>query len=57
MSDPNSAVRWLVGIACCWPTLTFVLGILLATAFQHGWLRSPIDPSRAPRLSRRDHEH
>jgi hypothetical protein len=57
MSNPNSAIWWAVGIVCLWPLITFVLGILVATAFQRGWLRSPIDPSRAPRLGRSEHEH
>lgn len=50
MSDPANGLKWLIGVACCWPAVAFALGVLVATAFQRGWLRSPIDKDRAPRL-------
>jgi hypothetical protein len=49
MSDPNNGLRWLIALVCCPAPLAFIAGVLLATAFQRGWIRSPINPDRAPR--------
>ena len=50
MSNPSTAIWWLVGIVCLWPLITFGLGIFLAVAFQRGWFTFKVDPSKAPRL-------
>ena len=52
MSNPNSAIYWLITIAFCWPSPVAILfGVLIATAFQRGWLNIRIDRSKAPRLN------
>jgi len=56
MSDPNSALYWLIGLVCCPGPLMFVAGILVTNAFHRGWINLHVDRSRAPRFGRRDAE-
>jgi hypothetical protein len=52
MSNPSTAIRWLIAAACCWPSPVAILfGVLIANAFQRGWLNIRIDRSKAPRLN------
>lgn len=52
MLNPNNALKWLILLACCWPSPVAVLGgILLANAFHRGWFNFRIDRSKAPKLN------
>jgi hypothetical protein len=52
MQNPSIAIKWLIMAACCWPSpLAILVGILLANAFQRGWLNFKIDRTKAPRLN------
>jgi len=53
-SNPNNGLYWLAALACCWPVLCFLAGVLVASAFQRGWWIFKIDHTRAPRLGRRN---
>jgi hypothetical protein len=52
MSNPNNGLWWLAALVCIWPLITFLLGILLATAFQRGWIHIRL-PEKGPRIDAR----
>lgn len=51
--DPTKTIWAIVGALCCWPALTFGLGIALAIGIQRGWIRNPIDPEKIRKLNYR----
>ena len=53
MSNPNTAVLWLLGVVCALPLIAFMAGVFLASAFHKGWIVFKVDRSKAPRLGRR----
>jgi hypothetical protein len=51
MSNPNSALYWLLALACCWPSPTgILLGLLVTYLWRHRIIR--IDRSQIPSLGR-----
>ena len=51
MSNPNTAVLWLIAALLCWPSpLAVVLTVIIVNAFHRGWISFKIDPTKAPRL-------
>jgi hypothetical protein len=52
MSNPDTALRWLITAACCWPApVPILLTLLIVNAFQRGWLHIQIDRTKAPKLN------
>jgi hypothetical protein len=54
MSNPNSALYWLMGLVCCQGPIWITLTALVFTAFHRGWFNFHVDRSRAPRLGKRN---
>jgi hypothetical protein len=52
MSNPSTAIYWLIGALLCWPSpIAVLVTIFIVNAFQRGWISFKIDRNKAPRLN------